>query len=117
MAFVVFIIMLSIFTDESSTYSPTYGSTYHSPTYSFAPNSPMYGEDLATTNGLNATEYPGFDEGFERGVDESGNEIYRYESDNQVYIIPANDYYAWRSQYYHGSLTHEVLQASADRSS
>ena len=43
-----------------------------------------------------SASFPGSDEGFERGVDESGSEIYRYEYQNQVYVIPGNDYYAWR---------------------
>ena len=56
-------------------------------------------------------EFPGKEDGFERGTDESGKEIYRYEQQGQVYIIPANDYYSWRAQhpYEHGHLSHELL--------
>lgn len=57
-------------------------------------------------------DFPGKEDGFERGVDENGAEIYRYEQNDQVYVIPANDYYAWRSDYYphHGGhLSHEIL--------
>jgi len=56
-----------------------------------------------------AAEYPGKDEGFERGVDKAGKEIYRYEQNNQVYVIPANDYYAWRAEHYHGHMSHDIL--------
>jgi len=70
-----------------------------------------------------ANEYPGKDEGFERGVDDKGNEIYKYTctaqatemctqaqlNPGQAYIVPANDYYAWRSEYHHGALNHELL--------
>ena len=86
-----------------------------------APTAPRTLSSLAATAGggavpeadetqVNASTYPGYDEGFERGVDEQGKEIYRYVANNQVYVIPGDQYYAWRSQYYHGSLTHEILQ-------
>ena len=59
--------------------------------------------------------YPGKEEGFERGVNKEGAEVYRYEQNNQVYVVPANDYYAWRNEYYyegyHGGLTHAMLTA------
>ena len=58
---------------------------------------------------IDPNDYPGKDEGFERGVDDKGNEVYRYEQNNQVYIIPSNDYYGWRSEHYHGHLTHDIL--------
>jgi len=57
-----------------------------------------------------SASFPGSDEGFERGVDESGSEIYRYEYQNQVYVIPGNDYYAWRSEHYHGHMSHAILE-------
>jgi len=44
-------------------------------------------------------EFPGAADGFARGIDASGAEIYRYEQNNQVYVVPANDYYAWHSQH------------------
>ena len=58
---------------------------------------------------IDPDDFPGKEDGFERGVDESGAEVYRYEQNNQVYIIPANDYYAWRSEHYHGHLTSDIL--------
>lgn len=44
-------------------------------------------------------QFPGEADGFARGVDASGQEVYRYEQNNQVYIIPSSDYYAWRSEH------------------
>jgi len=46
-----------------------------------------------------APSHPGAQDGFVRGIDASGSEVYRYEHENQVYIIPASDYYTWRSQH------------------
>ena len=37
--------------------------------------------------------YPGAADGFVRGLDASGAEVYRYEQNNQVYVIPAQQYY------------------------
>ena len=58
---------------------------------------------------LDPDAFPGKEDGFERGTDESGAEVYRYEQNNQVYVIPANDYYSWRSEHYHGHLTQDIL--------
>lgn len=65
--------------------------------------------DDGNSTSISPDSYPGHDEGFERGVDEHGKEIFRYEQDNQVYIIPSDQYYSWRSTYYHGSLTSDIL--------
>jgi len=43
--------------------------------------------------------YPGATQGFERGYDASGHEIFRYERGSDVYVIPAAQYYDWRAQY------------------
>ena len=65
--------------------------------------------DVSAQGEVNATQYPGYDEGFVRGMDSSGAEVYRYEQGDQVYIIPADRYYDWRATHYHGSLTNEIL--------
>ena len=57
-----------------------------------------------------ADTYPGKEDGFERGVDANGTEVYRYEYNNQVYVVPAEQYYGWREEHYHGSLTPNILQ-------
>jgi len=106
-----------------ATYGPSYNPATYGPSYSPATYGPSYSPASGASSGayiessdefnasdVNASQYPGFDEGFERGVDESGQEIYRYEQNNQVYVIPGDQYYAWRAEYHHGSLTHEILQ-------
>ena len=59
--------------------------------------------------------YPGKEDGFIRGENPKGEEVYRYEQNGQVYVIPAEQYYNWRNEYYydgyHGGLTHVMLQA------
>ena len=59
--------------------------------------------------------YPGAEDGFVRGVDADGQEAYRYEYQNNVYVIPADQYYRWREDYYHdgyhGGLTQAMLIA------
>lgn len=75
----------------------------------FVPEVPMDGVKAPDDAALN-DKFPGSDEGFQRGVNEQGAEVYRIEQENQVYIIPANDYYAWREQHYENHLTNEILQ-------
>ena len=62
-----------------------------------------------------ADSYPGKEDGFVRGTDKDGNEAYSYEYQNQVYVVPAEDYYQWRGEYYHdeyhGGLTSVMLHA------
>jgi len=104
-------------------YGPAYGYGSHDG-YNYGSTTPNYYQQhlldnsgtkqgavdsTVTLDGKLADDYPGKDEGFERGVDDKGEEIFRYEQDNQVYIIPAQQYYGWRQEHYHGSLSHDVL--------
>lgn len=65
--------------------------------------------------GIDPCSYPGSQDGFVRGMNDQNQEVYRYEQNNQVYVVPANDYYAWRNDYYHdgynGGLTSTMLHA------
>ena len=40
----------------------------------------------------------------------SPHAVYRYEYNDNVYVIPGNNYYAWRAEHYHGHLTHALLE-------
>jgi hypothetical protein len=51
---------------------------------------------------IDESSFPGKEDGFERGTDENGAEVVRYEdtTSNQVYVIPAATYYDWRATNY-----------------
>ena len=71
--------------------------------------------DVKVDPNIPEDSFPGKEDGFERGTDPDGNDVYKYEYQNQVYIIPADSYYQWRSEYYHddyhGGLTSVMLHA------
>lgn len=83
------------------------------------------GDDVPVDPNVPADSFPGKEDGFVRGTDENGKEAYVYdcskqqdcppEAQNQVYVIPADNYYTWRNDYYHdgyhGGLTSIMLQA------
>ena len=74
------------------------------------------GDVIAADQGdIPADSFPGSADGFERGIDADGQESYKYEYEDKVYVVPADQYYRWREDYYHdgynGGLTHAMLIA------